>query len=176
MYINGVKMASQTNLTPYAKPLVAPMDFGANQNFDSSLFDFCAVTLDTIHIYNHALSDSEVQNLYVTESSATNSPLVLDVPIDGSVMDVSSNHFTVMTNNGGVFVPDRTGQANSAYVLNGENQNLSIPYDARLYPNEFTLSLWANFQQLDGTVLQVGSPASDAWRGYPDSFREDLGV
>ena len=90
---------------------------------------------DMVHIYKHALSDSEVQSAYVSESGATNSPLVLDIPIAGSVVDVSSNHFTVTTNNGGMFVPDRFGkQTDSAFALNGVNQNLSIPYDAADVP------------------------------------------
>ena len=141
MYLNGVKMVSQTNLTPYAKPLVTPISLGAINNDPNGFFDYCPATLDTIHIYNHALSDSAVQSLYATESSSTNSPLVLDIPINGSVMDVSSNHFMVATNNGGVFVPDRFGQTNSAFALNGVNQNLSIPVRREIVSGRVHLKL-----------------------------------
>ena len=69
MYINGLKMAWQTNLTPYVKPQVAALLFGASYNFGDSLFNFCPVTLDAFHIYNHALSDGEGQSAYASEAA-----------------------------------------------------------------------------------------------------------
>jgi hypothetical protein len=69
MFINGVKVAFQTGLTPYLKPTLAPMSFGAHDNNNGSVgFSyFCPVTFDTVHIYNRALADSEVQTLFTNE-------------------------------------------------------------------------------------------------------------
>jgi hypothetical protein len=104
--------------------------------------------------------------------------LVLDLPLDGSVVDMGPNKFSVITNGGGTFVPDRFQQTNSALALDGASQNISIPYDARLYPTEFTFSAWVNLQQLttSGTFWRAGNGSSDGWQGFslyfngPNSF------
>jgi hypothetical protein len=72
MFINGVMVASETGLTPYLFPTLTPMSFGAhnNNNGSASFTDFCAVTFDTVHIYNRALTDSEVRSLYTNEMPA----------------------------------------------------------------------------------------------------------
>ncbi len=71
MFINGIKVAFKTGLTPYAKPTLTPMSFGAhnNNNGSASFTAFCPVTFDTVHIYNRALTDSEIQNLYTNEAA-----------------------------------------------------------------------------------------------------------
>jgi len=94
--------------------------------------------------------------------------LVLDLPLDGSAVDTGPNFFTVTTNGGGTFVPDRNSRAASALSLNGVNQNIVIPYDARLYPNEMTLSAWVSFQQPSfvSVLWGVGNATSDSWRGF----------
>ena len=98
------------------------------------------------------------------------SSLILDLPLDDSVVDVGPNDFTVINNGGGTWVPNRFSQAESALALNGVDQNIEIPYDSRLYPDEFTLSGWFNFQQLysasEFTLWQVGNSSSDIWRGF----------
>jgi hypothetical protein len=79
MFINGTKVTSQNNLVPYSKPQQAALRFGAGFNFDDSPFNFCPATFDTIHIYNRALSQSEVQTLYANEAVAV--PPVLGVVV-----------------------------------------------------------------------------------------------
>ncbi|MGO8930964.1 MAG: LamG domain-containing protein [Limisphaerales bacterium] len=109
------------------------------------------------------------------DTTLFNSSLVLDLPLAGSVIDVGPFNFTVVTNGGGTFVPNRFALANSALSLNGVNQNLAIPYDARLYPDEMTLSAWVNFQQFNGVVWRAGNATSDGWRGFSVQFSPDLG-
>ncbi len=96
------------------------------------------------------------------------SSLVLDLTFNGSVEDVGPYNFPVTANGGGTFVPNRFLQANSALSLDGVNQNMSIPYDARLFPTEFTFSAWVNLQQLttSGTFWRAGNGSSDSWRGF----------
>ena len=94
------------------------------------------------------------------------SSLVLDLPMDGTVVDTGPNHFTVTTNGGGVFVNDRFGFANAAFSLNGVNQNITLPFNALLYPTQFTLSAWVKFSQLKGNLFNAGNSATDGWRGY----------
>ena len=84
-------------------------------------------------------------------------------------MDTGPNNFSVTANGGGTWVSDRFLQPNSAFAVNGINQNLVVPYDARLYPTEFTLCTWVNFQQVgedSGTILASGNNTSDGWRGF----------
>jgi hypothetical protein len=78
-----------------------------------------------------------------------NSSLILDLPLNGSVVDMGPNSFPVFLNGGGTWVPDQNLRANAALSLNGVNQNLVIPYDARLYTGDTTLSVWVNFQNFN---------------------------
>jgi len=121
-----------------------------------------------ITVTNAGSGYSSAPQVLLTAPSSTPfaSSLVLDLPLDDSVTDVGPYDFTVTDNGGGTFMPDRDAHANSALALNGANQNLSIPYDARLYPDEFTLSAWVNFQQLSGTIVQAGNGSTDSWRGF----------
>src|SRR5208282_5030388 len=81
MFVNGVNVASQTGLTPYTKPQVTPMSLGAdNAAYSSGFYLFCPVTLDTVHVYNRALSSAEVTQLYTYESQATNPPSITSQP------------------------------------------------------------------------------------------------
>jgi hypothetical protein len=91
--------------------------------------------------------------------------LVLDLPQDGTVADAGPNHLTVIAH-GGTFVASRHAQTNSALALNGVNQYLEIPFNALLYPDEMTLSLWVKFPQFSGTVWRAGDAAADGWRGF----------
>lgn len=82
LFVDGIKIGSESNLTAYARPQVVPMLLGADYNFqDVPYFSYFAGALDAAHIYNRALSDSEVQTLYTTESINTN-----EVPTVGVVV------------------------------------------------------------------------------------------
>jgi hypothetical protein len=130
--------------------------------------------IDELSFYNRALSANEIFAIYnagsagkrVPASTPFTSSLILNLPFDGNVADVGPNNFSVITNGGGVFVSNRFAQTNSAIALNGANQNLSIPFDARLNPTEFTFSSWANFSSLSGTIWRSGNASTDAWRGF----------
>jgi hypothetical protein len=82
MYVNGMEVASQTGLTPYTKPQVTPMSIGAGNADPSGFNGFWPVTLDTIHVYNRALSTNEVAELYAYESvpQTTNPPSITGQP------------------------------------------------------------------------------------------------
>ena len=90
------------------------------------------------------------------------SSLVLNLSFDDNVVDVGPYGFAVI-NNGGTFVPDRNAHAASAVAFDGVEQNMAIPYDARLFPTEMTLSAWVNFKQFNslGTIWETGNSASD---------------
>ncbi len=130
--------------------------------------------IDEPAIYSRALTTNEITAIYNAgsagkcNSTATpfSSSLVLDLPLDGSAVDVGPNNFTVTMNGGGTFVTNRLLQAGSALALDGVGQNLSVPFDARLNPTEFTFSAWAKFQSFQGTLWRSGDALTDAWRGF----------
>jgi hypothetical protein len=123
-----------------------------------------------ISVTNAGFGYTNPPQLVIAAPSTTlfSSSLVLDLPLDGSAVDAGPYNFTVITNGGGIFVTNRFFQADSALSLNGVNQNISIPYDARLYPTEMTLSAWVNFQQFNslGTIWESVNSTSDGWRGF----------
>lgn len=102
------------------------------------------------------------------QTTPFSSSLVLDLPLNGTVVDTGPNNFTVTANGGGTWVSNRFLLANSALALNGANQNIVVPYDARLYPTELTLSAWVNFQQVGGvgSIWAAGDASTDGWRGF----------
>ena len=128
-----------------------------------------------ITVTNAGFGYTSAPQVVVAAPSTTpfSSSLVLDLPLDGSAVDVGPNDFTVITNGGGTWVPNRFLQANSALSLNGVNQNIVIPYDARLYPNEFTLSGWFNFQRPNNVaeLWATGNATSDGWHGFQWQLR-----
>ena len=128
-----------------------------------------------ITVTNAGSGYASTPQVIITAPSTTPfaSSLVFDLPLDGSAVDMGPNKFSVITNGGGTFVPDRFQQPNAAFSLNGANQNISIPYDARLFPNEFTFSAWVKFQQLTGTFLCSGSSSGDSWHGFALYFNNN---
>lgn len=80
LFVNGIPLTSQASLTAYAKPQVTAMLIGANYNFTSSPFQFCPMTVDSVHIYNRALSEAEVQSLYQTEAPRDVPTLSISAP------------------------------------------------------------------------------------------------
>jgi Concanavalin A-like lectin/glucanases superfamily len=72
MFVNGLKVGSQIGLTPFSVPQPPiPWSFGANVLAGSlgTYSGFSPISLNRIHTYNRALSDSEVVSLYANEAS-----------------------------------------------------------------------------------------------------------
>jgi hypothetical protein len=122
-FVNGIKVGFQAGLTPYAQPHIVPMLIGADYNFnDTPLFAYWAGSLDAIHIYNRALSDSEVQSLFSTESVSSNAVPQLGIQVKAVRVNLSqlvvsdqyqlqgSTDFTTWTNIGSAFTATNANQ------------------------------------------------------------------
>ena len=104
--------------------------------------------LDDIAIYNRALTEQEIQNLYTgtTPPPCTALPsnlqqgLVGYWPFCGNANDESGNG-NDGTVNGATLTEDRFGNANAAYSFDGINNNISVP---RNYQPTFSVSVWFN--------------------------------
>ena len=113
--------------------------------------------LTAITVTNAGSGYTTPPQVQITAPSTTpfSSSLVMDLPLNGSTVDTGPNSFPVILNGGGTWVPDQNLKANSALSLNGVNQNLVIPYDARLFPVEMTWSAWVNFKNLNTNYAQL---------------------
>jgi len=93
--------------------------------------------LDDIRIYDAAMSDAQVRDLYISES------MVAYYPFNGNANDESGNgrHGTVM--NGVVLGSDRFNSSNSAYSFDGVNDYIDISATGLPTTNR-TVSFWLN--------------------------------
>jgi hypothetical protein len=74
--------------------------------------------------------------------------LLLYYPMDGNANDLSGNNFHG-TVNGATLVPDRFGNANSAYYFDGVNDYIDFPITSILKPTyPLTISFWAKLDIL----------------------------
>ncbi len=110
-------------------------------------------TIDDVRIYNHALTSTEISQLYEHESKPSNaSDLVAFYPFDGNAEDASGNgnHGTA---NSVTYGPDRFGVPNGAVSLAGNgSSNVKISSKALRVPVGFTVSAWVNFTAGLGAV------------------------
>ena len=113
-------------------------------------FDAFNGKLDDIGIWNRALTQQEITNLYNSSLPQTaclpaNVPttgLVGYWPFCGNANDESGNGNNG-TNNGATLTADRFGNANSAYNFDGINDLISIPdSNALSITNNITMSAW----------------------------------
>ena len=113
-------------------------------------FDAFNGKLDDIGVWNRALTQQEITNIYNSSLPQTaclpaNVPttgLVGYWPFCGNANDESGNGNNG-TNNGATLTADRFGNANSAYSFDGINDLISIPdSNALSITNNITMSAW----------------------------------
>jgi hypothetical protein len=136
-------------------------------------------TVASVTVTNAGSGYSSTPQVTIDPPSSTpfSSSLILDLPINGTVVDAGPYHFATVTNGGGTFITNRLLQSNSAFALNGQNQALSFPYNANMYPDEFTLSLWINVQNFSAgsTIIQAGDTGFDGYYGFALYFNDSSG-
>ena len=85
--------------------------------------------LDDIRIYNRALSESEIEALYIG--------LIARYPFNGNTDDASGNGNHGTTYGGATFTEDRFGNANGAINFDGIDDYVELPNE-----NNFDLTTW----------------------------------
>jgi hypothetical protein len=100
--------------------------------------------LDDVLIYDYALSDEEILELY----GGFHDGLVAYYPFNGNANDESGtgNHGTGF---GASLTEDRFGNSNSAYLFDGTDDYIEIPDDVSLRPEHITLAVWVYPEELD---------------------------
>ena len=138
--------------------------------------------IDDIRIYDRALSESEVLELYTEPDPNTiniNEGLVAYYPFNGNTLDESGNG-NDCTNHGATLTEDRFGNINSAYIFNGTS-NYMDNLNPNLLPegnNPRTISAWimsTGTTELYQTIISYGTCSNNNLFGIEragDSGRE----
>ncbi|MBL0057141.1 MAG: beta-propeller fold lactonase family protein [Chitinophagaceae bacterium] len=141
IYINGVlQQTENTFITPtYVTGTSALMGAMVNTDGNSIFAGYFQGKLDEFRIYNSALTDAQILQLYNNESTG----LVAYYPFNGNANDESGfgRHGTVT--NGAVLTTDRFGNANSAYDFDGINDYIDISATGLPETNR-TVMFWLN--------------------------------
>ena len=133
--------------------------------------------IDDIGIWNRALTQQEITNLYTASTSPPCNPLAANLqnglvgywPFCGNANDESGNGNNG-TVNGATLTTDRFGAANSAFSFDGVNDFIEvIGYSDTLY--EFTISLWFD-EVLPGFLFDFGDEAL----GGANSFSNRIAI
>ena len=109
--------------------------------------------IDDIRIYNHAITDQEVIELY--NDSTTYTPPTLEdglavfLPFNGNANDMSGNGNNG-TVNGAALTQDRFGIEGRAYSFNGNGDFISIADNPNLFSDDLTISWWYKMSEILG--------------------------
>jgi hypothetical protein len=161
IFVNGKLEATSSSITV---PLL-PWGIGIIGKWTTTQLPFTG-TLDDIRIYNRALSASEVTQLY---GSGPNMVAYwnFDEGSGTSVSDTSGNNNTGTWNGTGSHWS--SGKFNSAGSLNGTSDYVSIPYNAALVTQTYTVSAWIHptgwytGRCLGNMVVSSGDDGSSNW-------------
>lgn len=135
--------------------------------------------VDDARIYNRALSDSEVKQIYKIETPTaptTNitAGLVAHYTFTGNANDASGN-----SNNGTVLGPtltiDRHGNPNQAYSFDGVDDMVKINDSPSLRPNLITMTAWVNPSEAKRMrIFGKTNPLNAANEQYTCAFESNL--
>jgi hypothetical protein len=111
--------------------------------------------LDDLRIYDRALTDAEIQEIYNWEKPSKNSfdsGLMAHFPFNGNANDETGNSKTVAVN-GPTLTTDRFGNVDKAYAFDGINDMIRVTQTSKLSDiSRTTISFWANHNQVTRTT------------------------
>lgn len=160
MYVDGVLFGT-TNQSGSLTNNNDPMYIGCSTATSNcpQLSAFYAGKIDDIGIWNRALTQQEITNMYngVTYSDTCNAVsgslvngLVAYYPFCGNANDQSGNGLNGVVN-GATLTTDRFGNSNSAYMFQPSStlQNITTNYQGILGNNNRSISLWFYQNNID---------------------------
>jgi hypothetical protein len=175
-FINGALV-----LTQQAQPLFSCNSANSTLRFGGQHWDndpeWFEGIIDDIAIYNRALSEQEIQNLYTGQCPAISSNcsslpsnlqqgLVGYWPFCGNANDESGNGNDGVVN-GATLSEDRFGNAAHAYNFNGLDNFIDLGSSSSLnsLDTNFTISAWINDFSTEGLSTIIACHAADVnWR------------
>ncbi len=184
-YVNGVLLDTtvETDVNAYLRTSTEPMYIGRN---GSASVHYINGLMDELRIYNRALSNSEVQEIFSLQPVDLNAGLVAHYPFDGNANDVSGNGNNGTENGSLTYVTSVSGQAASfdgvddeiilgdALLPTGLNDSMSVSLflkldnltDSRAIFSQYnsTNSIIGRFHitQKNGNILWVFMGGSDS--------------
>lgn len=188
LYLDKI-LTDSIKVTGYCDVATTPTYVGARPYWNGNTAFYFHGLIDDIRIYNRALTNSEISNLYnenkcvetvydtihVTVHDTVHilgqtpvSGIVAYYPFNGNANDESGNGLNG-TVNGATLTTDRFGNANSAYNFNGIDNYIEISNSSGLSfkTNPFTVSLW-----FKTSVINTGDMISkDRNSVAPSEFR-----
>ena len=143
---------------------------GPHWNNDSEWFNG---KIDDIGIWNRALNQQEITNLYNSSLPQTSclpayvptNGLVGYWPFCGNANDESGNGNNG-TVNGATLTTDRNGVTDSSYSFNGNQQNIVIQNSNSLNNNILTVNVWALPLQDNITIIEKSNPTNATEAGF----------
>ncbi|MGB3078967.1 MAG: LamG-like jellyroll fold domain-containing protein [Saprospiraceae bacterium] len=146
IFVNGVLVASKASPGDLANT-THPLGIGYDPIDVANYFDG---SLDDVQIYNYALTDTEINDLYTTQNSAVidPDPLVLNIPMAGDLKDVSQFKNDAKSDNAQLTY-DRFGYANNAVAINPTDQTSITVDNSKQYNSDWTsVSFWVKLNEL----------------------------
>ncbi len=135
-------------------------------------------SIDDIRIYNRALNDQEVSNLYLENGWPLNQGLVAYYPFDGNADDMSGNGNDGITNGDVEWFSDRFGNLGNSAKFNNYTAFISVN-NFPFLDNEFSLTGWIKptgeflvDQNFLGSFCSYGEVYTHAWNfSYDNSLK-----
>lgn len=165
IYFNGVKQECQT--------VTGSINYGTGHLYLSGPWDWISGEFESVKIYDHALSESEIKDLYnntkpKTQVSSLEKGLIAYFPMNGENFNTSNNKLTDNSaysnhanNSGGILTTDRFEKSNGA--INFGNST-AREYTSSYIPSasyNLTMSAWIKpsaYPSERGTII-LGSGA-----------------
>lgn len=149
IFING-ELAAEKASAGDLNSTVHPLGIGYDP---IDVANYFAGSVDEFQIYNYALTDSEIGDLYTEQSTAVidPDPLVLNVPFSGDLKDVSqfANHGT---SDNADLTYDRFGYPNNAIAINPTDQGAVTVQNSTQYNSDYAaVSFWVKMNELPAT-------------------------
>ena len=155
-YVNGV-LDKTTEINLSAQNQFTGMIFGENAYGNESFNGI----LDDIGIWNRALTEQEITNLYNSETNAQvpsyvpTDGLIAYYPFNGNANDESGNGNDGLVD-GATLITDRFGNDNSAYEFDGINNSITVTN--QFFDNgygSYAINLWFSCNDIDQTMQNI---------------------
>ncbi len=144
IFLNGV-LVNERDAIGNLNSTIHPFGLGYNPVDGGNYFDG---SLDEVQVYNYALSDAEIADLYADQSMSPATPveLVADFSFSGNAEDATQfgNNGIV---NGAIPTTDRFGYGNNAYQFSGA-EHIDVPNSIQYNSDYTSVGFWVNVDTL----------------------------
>ena len=169
LYLNGSVLVGPTNIGSFTPQTTYPLDFGLRRSGPGTIRYTGA--MDEMELFNRALSQTEIQNIFNAGSAGKCKPRCVTPPSDlVSWWDGDDNPFDRQDSNHGTLQNGATfgaGKVGRAFSFSGLNQRVEVPNSPSLdLTNAVTLDAWVAPSQVGegtgGTTFIAKGDLTDA--------------